>query len=809
MAGVIGSFTEELIRGKFAMQMFRQFASMLRKLKTRVALRVLLAVLLPLAIVWKVDHTTPTVADGRLYDRVMASVAAPVNSEVEIISIDAQSIQEIGPWPWPAAIHTEFLRQLSLQAPHAVVLNFRLGFPKLEGDDDAALAAALRNLPVYLTIPSYLSGAVVNQSEALRSRTRHFSAVVQGIGHSSLSADDSSKRLRFVSLFAPAPDDALPYVGAMVAPAPPLHRAIANGTHLQFGIPFNGEAAHPSISYSEVLAGKLSADRLKGRIVVVGPTNGVPLGRQWYVSGSSGATLVTSTEVHASAIDALQQGTYVSVAPPVVLGLAMALSILAVLFAFDKLPKAAPLVGLAFIASGVAVSALMLRLLHIWLPSSFFVFGIFAAYLLWTWQHLYQVLGFLKEHIVALSQVPSVKSDRVGPVRVGANDPVERYIGALDHAILRLMRLEAYMRFSLLKLPIAVVLCRTDGGIDVLNAAAAALLPELSPTTRSTAKESFPAIIAQLESKSSIRRPELNEHWSQALDGEYKTPLGKIFSIEATCIDDVPAPAPATWIVVLRELTQQRQAESERAKWLNFLWHDLRSPQINLLSLVELYEMKSSRLGVAELMTGVRREAERTIALAQSFISVATSEARDYEFAVVSLSSLLAKSVEELAAYALARHVQLPSRSMQIHHDLVRADGGMLLRVFGNLLENAIRHSAPGDIIWANCHVEKGLEAVVTIRDEGTGMAPVVLDALLDRGAQGLTEAAKLSASQQDIEAAHNIAPRDARTHGFGFAMVRQVVAAHGGWISGQSTVGEGTTFAIGFPLVHAEKQFQ
>ena len=260
---------------------------------------------------------------------------------------------------------------------------------------------------------------------------------------------------------------------------------------------------------------------------------------------------------------------------------------------------------------------------------------------------------------------------------------------------------------------------------------------------------------------------------------------------------------------MLRELTQERQAERERATWLNFLWHDLRSPQINLLSLVELYEMKSSRVGVAELVTGVRREAERTIALAQSFISVTTSEARDYEFAVVSLSSLLAKSVEELAAYALARHVQLSSRSMHTHHDLVRADGGMLLRVFANLLENAIRHSAPGDIIWANCNVEKGLEAVVSIQDEGTGMAPAVLDALLDRGAQGLTEAAKLSASQQDIEAAHNVAPRDARTHGFGFAMVRQVVAAHGGWISGQSTVGEGTTFAIGFPLVHAEKQFQ
>jgi len=146
---------------------------------------------------------------------------------------------------------------------------------------------------------------------------------------------------------------------------------------------------------------------------------------------------------------------------------------------------------------------------------------------------------------------------------------------------------------------------------------------------------------------------------------------------------------------------------------------------------------------------------------------------------------------------------------MHIDHDLVRADGGMLMRVFANLLENAIRHSAPGDTIRASCNFEEGVEAVVIIQDEGTGMAPGVLDALLDREPQGLTEGAKLSASERDIQAAHNMTSRDARTHGFGFAMVRQVVAAHGGWITGSSTVGEGTTFAIGFPVVRAQKNVE
>ncbi|MEB0060380.1 hypothetical protein QN413_27045, partial [Variovorax sp. LG9.2] len=95
---------------------------------------------------------------------------------------------------------------------------------------------------------------------------------------------------------------------------------------MHLGIPFHGELAHPSISYSDVLEGKLLPDQLKGRTIVVGPSRNVALGTLavlWYVATGTGTgigtgigtgtgtTLVSSTEVHASAIDALQQGRYI------------------------------------------------------------------------------------------------------------------------------------------------------------------------------------------------------------------------------------------------------------------------------------------------------------------------------------------------------------------------------------------------------------------------------------------------------------------------------------------------------------------
>ena len=200
--------------------------------------------------------------------------------------------------------------------------------------------------------------------------------------------------------------------------------------------------------------------------------------------------------------------------------------------------------------------------------------------------------------------------------------------------------------------------------------------------------------------------------------------------------------------------------------------------------------MTSSRVGVAQLVAGVRHEAERMTTLAQSFINSSTFEARDYRFAVASLSSLRANNIEALASSATARNVRVLLRPAPVHHDLIRADGEMLTQSFDNTLGSAIRHSPHGATICVGCSAEESLEAVVIIQDEGMGMTPAELDVLLKR-------------APGDDAAAVDAPPRD-RNHGFGFAMARQVGAAHDGWISGWNMVGVGMTFAIGFPLLHA-----
>ena len=90
---------------------------------------------------------------------------------------------------------------------------------------------------------------------------------------------------------------------------------------------------------------------------------------------------------------------------------------------------------------------------------------------------------------------------------------------------------------------------------------------------------------------------------------------------------------------------------------------------------------------------------------------------------------------------------------------------------------------------------------MVAIQDEGTGIAPALLEALLDLEAPTQNKATNRVALLTKAEVVYSSKSHGASTHGFGFVLVRQVVAAHGGWISGWSMEGVGTTFAIGLPL--------
>lgn len=189
--------------------------------------------------------------------------------------------------------------------------------------------------------------------------------------------------------------------------------------------------------------------------------------------------------------------------------------------------------------------------------------------------------------------------------------------------------------------------------------------------------------------------------------------------------------------------------------------HELRGPLTALrgeLDLALKRDRDSAEYRV--VLERCREEVIRLTRLATDLLTLARNESglAAQEVSELDLSVLAERVVERFRAAAAERDVQLVLRASPAP---VRGDPGMLDRVVGNLVDNAIKHAA------ANTNVELAIataDAVtLTVRDQGPGVARAVVPHLFDRFFRG------------------DDSSRPATGTGLGLAIARTAAEAHGG----------------------------
>jgi two-component system heavy metal sensor histidine kinase CusS len=109
-------------------------------------------------------------------------------------------------------------------------------------------------------------------------------------------------------------------------------------------------------------------------------------------------------------------------------------------------------------------------------------------------------------------------------------------------------------------------------------------------------------------------------------------------------------------------------------------------------------------------------------------------------------------------------------------------DGALLQRALGNLVSNALAHTAVGGIISLSAaqHVQ---QLSIEVKDTGTGISPEALPKVFDRFYRADPARARRSGGT-----------------GLGLAIMRQIVFLHGGDVNIKSELGIGTTVLVTLP---------
>jgi two-component system, OmpR family, phosphate regulon sensor histidine kinase PhoR len=334
-------------------------------------------------------------------------------------------------------------------------------------------------------------------------------------------------------------------------------------------------------------------------------------------------------------------------------------------------------------------------------------------------------------------------------------------------------------------LPDPVIALDRNGRVLTLNEHALSLAPAL--------RRGEPVSLA-------LRMPELIEAIGRAYASgdeqrvEYseRVPLDRWFEMIVKPLRREPKMGkPDLVLMTFHDLTPLRRVEEMRADFVANASHELRTPLAALSGFIETLQgsARDDAKARERFLAIMQEQARRMARLIDDLLSLSRIELNAYRRpdTPVDLAPIIRQVADGLQTLARDRGVSVQVEAANAL--TVPGDRDELVRVFENLVENALKYGAAGKRV--NIALTQGLspegeaEARVSVRDYGPGIAPEHLPRLTERF--------------------YRVDVRESRAQGgtgLGLALVKHILNRHRGRLSIESTLGAGATFTVYLPTI-------
>lgn len=329
-------------------------------------------------------------------------------------------------------------------------------------------------------------------------------------------------------------------------------------------------------------------------------------------------------------------------------------------------------------------------------------------------------------------------------------------------------------------MPAGVILVRRDHKISYMNRAARRLVL-VEPYDARTAPlgsikltmELSDFITKTLEDES----PETRE-----FELELGAPAGRTVLVRIRPITEPRSDHAA--VVLLEDLTEVRRYERLKRSLVSDFSHELRTPlstvRTTLEALVEFGGLEEPERARSYLRRALE-QVENMAGLVDRMLQLARLEAEPEKVLVrgeFRLGDLVRRVVSELAVRSEARRVAI---ELRIDRDgTLYADERLLGLAVANLLDNAIKYSPEGSSVMVEATVDDH-RARVSVADRGPGIDPDDLPQLFRRFFRGERH-------------------RGQGGYGLGLSLVKHIVTAHSGTVTGENLPSGGARFTIEIP---------
>jgi two-component system sensor histidine kinase VicK len=243
-------------------------------------------------------------------------------------------------------------------------------------------------------------------------------------------------------------------------------------------------------------------------------------------------------------------------------------------------------------------------------------------------------------------------------------------------------------------------------------------------------------------------------------------------------------------VLLLQDLTRHIHLDNMRKEFVANVSHELRTPLTTIKSYTETLLEELIESGESEdshnvdFLKTIDGEADRMTLLVNDLLELSRLDNKqlEFNFQTVNLIDLLKSNVSK-HRHALEKKQSKKEIILNANDEemLIYADHERVNQVVNNIITNSLRYSGDGAIIEIGAADHDGMYSV-HIRDNGVGIPPEDLNRIFERFYR--------------VDKARS---RELGGTGLGLSISKDIIEAHGGTLTAESRLGEGTCMTITF----------
>ncbi|SEM10788.1 PAS domain S-box-containing protein [Syntrophus gentianae] len=373
--------------------------------------------------------------------------------------------------------------------------------------------------------------------------------------------------------------------------------------------------------------------------------------------------------------------------------------------------------------------------------------------------------------------VPAESRDEIGRLSEAFNDMAEslREFRRSDEA--RLLRMERATQEAFDHLPDALAILNPEGKVEISSAAARSLFGLMAGISlQDLPLDDLQTLFRETVSGAKSRQPETGHRIHQRfVDGDER-----FFRSDMAPIRDRRGNLSGM-ILMMQDITEQRRLSEMKRGMISTVSHQLKTPLTSVRMAVHL--LLEEKIGPLtekqeELLLAAREESDLLYRILTDLLDISRigSGRLQMNCREEAPRTLILEALEPIRMAARDRGIEVVTELGDALPP-VYADPVQIGQVFSNLLNNALRYTAPGGRIAISAAAE-GEMVRFFVSDTGSGIPHQFLQRIFEQF---------FRVPDQPTE----------KGAGLGLAIAKEIVEAHGGNINVESREGQGTTFSF------------